>query len=218
MQDGVLNIAEDEPNVLCVDGRGEVVVERLLLLFPPLAAETLHQKILHILQVVRVARVLREVVLDGHRLHFLLQQVCLVEEEDNGDVGKDAVVDYGFEDVERLHQPVGLPVLHQHLVKLTRRDEEEDGGDTVKALEPPPPLRALAAHIHHLEGHIPNLKVVLMDALGGLSCQEDVLVSHYSYLWLLGFNGQTFSVAFYHGISQISSKAHYFTILDTLVY
>lgn len=72
--------------------------------------------------------------------------------------------------------PAG-PTTASHLVVLGGRDEEEDGGDGVEALEPAPPLRALAAHVHHFEGHVLDLEVVLVDALGGLPGQEDVLLA-----------------------------------------
>lgn len=48
MQDGVLDVAEDKSNVLCVNGGGEVVVQRLLLLVSTLVSETLHQELLHV--------------------------------------------------------------------------------------------------------------------------------------------------------------------------
>lgn len=70
-----------------------------------------------------------------------------------------------------------------HLVVLGGGDEEEDGGDGVEALEPAPPLRALAAHVHHFEGHVLDLEVVLVDALGGLPGQEDVLLAGEVALW-----------------------------------
>ena len=60
-----------------------------------------------------------KVVLERNALHLLLQQVRLVQEEDDRNVDEDAVVDDGLEDVERFTQPVGLPVLHQHLWKTS---------------------------------------------------------------------------------------------------
>lgn len=76
-----------------------------------------------------------------------------------------------------------------HLVVLGGGDEEEDGGDGVEALEPAPPLRALAAHVHHFEGHVLDLEVVLVDALGGLPGQEDVLLA--GEVALRGGGGET---------------------------
>lgn len=73
--------------------------------------------------------------------------------------------------------PMLLFILQPHLVVFRGWDEEEDGSDRVEALEPAPPLRALPANIHHLEGHVLDLKVVLMDALCGLSGQKDVLLA-----------------------------------------
>lgn len=44
----VLHVAEDQADVLRVDGRGEVVVQGLLLLVPAFATETVHQEFLHV--------------------------------------------------------------------------------------------------------------------------------------------------------------------------
>lgn len=118
MQDGVFDITEDEANVLCVDGGGEVMVKGLLLLFSTLVTEALDQELLHVLQIVGLPCELGEVVLDVHVLNFIFQQVCLIEEENDGDVGEDAVVDDSLEDIERLREPVGLTVFHEHLIVL----------------------------------------------------------------------------------------------------
>lgn len=174
LQDGVFNGVEDEADVLRVDGRGEVVEERLAAV-AALALEALHQVVLDILQPPRVPAEVREVLADAHLGHLFHQQVHLVEEQDYGDVGEQLVVDNGLENVHGLHQAVGVPVLHQHLVVLAGRDHEEDGGDAVEALEPFLPLRALAAHVHHLEGDLFDDEVMLHYALGGLPGQEDVL-------------------------------------------
>lgn len=115
VQDGVLDVAEHQPDVLSVDGRGEVVVEGLLLLLAALFAEAFYQEALDVCQARGVAREFREVVFDGRLFHLLLQEVRLVQEQDDGDVAEHPVVDNGLEDVERLAKPVGLPVLHQHL-------------------------------------------------------------------------------------------------------
>lgn len=115
MQDGVLDVAEHKPDVLSVDGCGEVVVQRLLLLLTALFAKTFHQEALDVCQACGVPQELWEVVLYGYLLHLFLQQVCLVQEQDDGDVAEHPIVDNGFKDVEGLAQPVGLPVFHQHL-------------------------------------------------------------------------------------------------------
>lgn len=100
MQDGVLDITKDQSNVLCVDGGGEVVVKRLLLLISALAPEALHQEFLHVIQFVRFACVIIKVVLDRDSLNLLLKQVCLIKEEDDRDFGENTIVDNGLEDVE----------------------------------------------------------------------------------------------------------------------
>ena len=174
LQDGVLDRVEDEADVLRVDGGGEVVEEGPAAV-PPSPVEALHQVGLHVLQPVRVALEVGEVLADADRSHLLHQQVHLVEEEDNGDVGEELVVGDGLEDVHGLHQAVGAPVLHQDLVVLAGRHHEQDGGDAVEALEPLLPLGALAAHVHHFEGDLLDDKVVLHDPLCSLPGQQDVL-------------------------------------------
>lgn len=50
VQNGVLDIPEHQPDVLSVDGCGEVVVQWLVLLLAALFAEALHQEALDICQ------------------------------------------------------------------------------------------------------------------------------------------------------------------------
>lgn len=140
MQDCVFDIPEDEADVIRVNGRGKMMVEGFHLLLAPLTTEAFHQELLYICQIVGLSSEVREIVTDGHSLYFLLQQICLIEEKNDGCFRKHAVVDDGVEYVERLHQPVGLTVFHKNLVKFARRRQEEHRSDTVKALEPSPPL------------------------------------------------------------------------------
>lgn len=111
LQDGVFDGVEHKADVLGVDGRGEVVEERLAAV-APLAVEALHQIGLHVLKSVRIAPEVWEVFPDAHLAHFLHQQVHLVEEENDGDVGEELVVYDGLKNVHGLHQAVGAPVLH----------------------------------------------------------------------------------------------------------
>lgn len=55
-----------------------------------------------------------EVLDDTDTPHLLHQQFCLV------------VFHNGLEDILELHQSVGWPVLHEHLVTLTRGQHEQD--------------------------------------------------------------------------------------------
>jgi hypothetical protein len=135
LQDRVLHSMKHEADVLGVYGGGEVV-EQGLAAVPALPVEALHQVALDVLQPVRVALEIWEVLLNAHRLHLLHQEVHLVEEEDDGDVEEELVVDDGLEDVHGLHQPVGAPVLHEDLVILARGHHEQDRCDAVEALEP----------------------------------------------------------------------------------
>lgn len=121
VEDGVLDVPEHQPDVLRVDGCGEVVVQGLLAGIAPLGPEAVHHERLDFRQAVLRPSVVRKIVLKWNALYLLLQQVCLVEEQDDRHVDKDTVVDDCFEDVKRFTQPISLPVLHQHLQQADTR-------------------------------------------------------------------------------------------------
>lgn len=75
---------------------------------------------LNILQPVRVSPELWKVLAYVDRADLLYQQVCFVEEEDDGDVEEELVVDDGLEYVHALHQAVCPSVLHQNLEAHTQ--------------------------------------------------------------------------------------------------
>jgi hypothetical protein len=73
--------------------------------------------------------------------------------------------------------PHHLLVLRQHQVIRAHGHAEDDGGHALEAVDPLLALGALAAHVHHLEGHVLDLKVILVDAFRGFPGQEDVLLA-----------------------------------------
>lgn len=176
LQDGVLHSMEHEADILSVYGGGEVVEERFAAV-SSLPVKALDQVALDVLQPVGVALEVGEVLLDADGLHLLHQEVHLIEEEDDGDVEEELVVNDCLEDVHGLDQPVGAPVLHEDLVVLTGRHHEQDRRDPVKALEPLLALRPLATHVHHLKGDFLNNKVMFHNALGGFPRQQNVLLT-----------------------------------------
>lgn len=115
MQDGVLDVSEHQPDVLRVDGCGEVVIQWLLGGVTSLGPEAFYHERLDVRQTVLWPIVVRKVVLKWNNLHLLFQQVSFVEEKDDGDVNKNTVVHNGLKYVKRFTQSIGLPVLHQHL-------------------------------------------------------------------------------------------------------
>lgn len=83
MQDGVLDVPEHQPDVLRVDGSGEVVVQGFQGGLSSFRPEALHHECLDFWQAVLWPGVVRKVVFEWNALHLLLQQVCLVEEEND---------------------------------------------------------------------------------------------------------------------------------------
>lgn len=76
---------------------------------------------LHVLQPARISPELGEVLADVDGPDLVHQQVGLVEEEDDGEVEEELVVDDGLKDVHALHQAVGAAVLHQDLQSTRSR-------------------------------------------------------------------------------------------------
>lgn len=98
MQYRVLDVVKHQLDVLRVDGCGVVVEQGLA----PLAAarvENAEQKRLDVLKVVGVTLEIWKVVGDFEAGNLIFQQVHLVQEEDDRNGHKAAVVDDGFKDV-----------------------------------------------------------------------------------------------------------------------
>ena len=69
-------------------------------------------------------KLVRKMILDAGNLNFLLQQVSLIEEENDGYICKRFVVDDGFENVTRLDQTICSPIFEERLVILAGGNEE----------------------------------------------------------------------------------------------
>lgn len=69
------------------------------------------------------------------------------------------------------------PAVRFHLVVFGGGNEKEDRGYGVETLEPAPSLRPLPPYVHHLEGNVLDLEVILVDAFSGFTSQQDVLLS-----------------------------------------
>ena len=127
--------------------------------------------------VIGATLVIREVVLHGADGQLLLEAVDLVEEENNRGLDEPAGVADRIEQSEGfLHTVDGL-VLEQQLVVLGDGDQEEDGGDILKAMNPLLTLRSLATHVEHAVGQIANNEGSLGDTSGLDTRAENILVS-----------------------------------------
>lgn len=71
VEDGVFDVPEHQPDVLSVDGRGEVVVQELLGGVAPLGAETVHHEALDVWQAVLRPGVVGKIVLELNGFHLL---------------------------------------------------------------------------------------------------------------------------------------------------
>lgn len=125
-------------------------------------------KLLDSEKVMRVTLEIVEIVCYRNFADLLLQKVRFVEKQNDGNVEKVFIFDNCFEDAHGFDEPIGLSILHQHLVIFTGRYEEQDGRHAVKALKPLCALRPLATDVYKLEGDLLYDRVILHNALGGL--------------------------------------------------
>ncbi len=99
-----------------------------------------------------VVLVLGKVVFNfGAPFNLLLENVLLVEEENEARVDQVLAEPDVLKELEALLQSVLVAVLAQFTVKARGVDDEENGGDAVKDLNPLASLTALTANIKHPE-------------------------------------------------------------------
>lgn len=174
MEDGVPYCLKHISDVVRVHSGREIVEQRLAAVPAP-HVKHLEDKVLDVLQAVRIALEVGKVVLNADMFDLLLQQVRFVQEEDDGDGGEALVVDDGVKDVAGLDEAVGDAVLHEDLVELAGRRQEQDGCHALEALKPLLPLRPLAADVDEAEGHVPDVDDVFLEGLGGLAGVQDII-------------------------------------------
>ena len=142
-------------NVLGVNGGGEVV-EQWASAYQPALIEQLQFKLLNVAEPSCVTGKCRKVVADVGNMHLFGQQISLVQEENYGDVREGFVVDDRVENVARLHETICATVFKQDLIIFTRRCEEENRSNIVKALIPTLSLRTLPSDINKTERYTMN--------------------------------------------------------------
>ena len=98
----------------------------------------------------------REVMMYVTVMNFLDKEVYLVEEQNDWYSLKYPVVDDGVKNVPWLLNPVGLPVLQQHLIILRGGGHEKDARHWLETLEPFLSLRPLTSNINKKERHSEN--------------------------------------------------------------
>lgn len=125
-----------------------------------------------------VACIAREIVLQLRFLRhdLLLEQVLFVEEENNGDGFKEAVLPDYSEEIQRFFEPVGVDVLSEYKVVAAARDDEDDGCHIVEALDPLPPFVSLTTHVEHMELDFVDLELRLNNSTRQDTTAQQVLV------------------------------------------
>jgi len=86
--------------------------------------------------VVVATLIVREVISKGRMREFLGEEIDLVQEQDDGGLDKPPGVANGIEKGESLLHTINALIFVEDLVVLGEGDEEHEGGDILKAMNP----------------------------------------------------------------------------------
>ena len=115
---------------------------------------------------VQLAFIIREIVLHGGHWEFLLKPVDLVQKQDDRGLDKPSGVADGVKEGESfLHSIDGL-VFKEQLVVLGDGNEEKDGRDVLKAVNPFLTLGSLTSDIEHAVGKLADDESSFSNASG----------------------------------------------------
>lgn len=113
--------------------------------------------------VVVTTLVVGEVVLHGADGKLLLESIDLVEEQNDRSLDEPSRVADRIEERKRLLHAVDSLVLKQQLVVLGNGNQEENGSNILKAVDPLLPLGALTTDVEHAIGKVADDKGRLSD-------------------------------------------------------
>ena len=125
---------------------------------------------------IELAFVVREVILHRRNRQLLLKSIDLVQEQDNGGLDEPPGIADGVEQGESLLHTVDGFIFEQELIVLGYGDEEEDGSDVLKAVDPLLTFRSLTSDIEHAVCKLANDKSSLRNACSLYSRSKYVLV------------------------------------------
>lgn len=109
-QYGIFNNVKNYFDVSSVRCCGEVAIE-LLALVLSYGVKHDHEVFLHFRQLVRIALEIGKVIPNGLVLDLFSEKICLVEEQDDRDAAKTAIVDNRVEDIDTLYDSICHAIL-----------------------------------------------------------------------------------------------------------
>lgn len=138
MNDNIIDSLHDETNLLGIGGTGVVCIDGLCFVLvkldkPILKVGTGSLKIIPALIIVVV-------ILDGHLVDLVLEEIDLVEEEDDGSLYEPPTIADRVKEGEGFDHSINVAILDQFLVVLAQGDQKDDCRDIFKAVDPLFPL------------------------------------------------------------------------------
>ena len=115
---------------------------------------------------VKLAFIIREIVLHGGDGEFLLESVDLVQEQDDRSLDEPSRVADGIKKSKSLLHPVDCFIFEEELIILRYGHEKEDSRNILKAMNPLLPLGSLTTNIKHAVGELADDECGLSDTSG----------------------------------------------------
>lgn len=125
---------------------------------------------------IQLAFIIREIVLHRGDREFLLKPVDLVQKQDDRGLDKPSGVADRVKECESFLHSVDGFVFEEQLIVLGDGNEEKDGGDVLKAVDPFLPLGSLTSDIEHAVGKLADDESSLSNTSGLHSRSQNILV------------------------------------------
>lgn len=175
MQDDILNGVENETNVVCVCGAGDVWVH-LLLVWGLVEVHKATLDKLCSLIVVESTIKLREANVQIDLFDLVSEEVALVQEENERNRREPSGIANLVKELERFMHSINGLVLVKLEIVLAHGYAKDHGGNVLEAVNPLLSLRPLATNIHHPELCVLDFEIDFRDSRRLSSSPQNVLL------------------------------------------
>lgn len=174
LDNDIIDSRHDKPYLGGIGGAGEVGINLLRLVL--VQGNESVQDIVAGRGIIRSTFIIREIVLHRGDREFLLKPVDLVQKQDDRGLDKPSGVADRVKECESFLHSVDGFVFEEQLIVLGDGNEEKDGGDVLKAVDPFLPLGSLTSDIEHAVGKLADDESSLSNTSGLHSRSQNILV------------------------------------------
>lgn len=174
LNDDIINSSHDETDLRGISSTGEMGIDLLGLVL--IQTDESVEDIITSQSIIVTTLVIREVVLHGADGELGLETINLVQEQDNRGLDEPSRIADGIEQGQGFLHTVDRLIFEKELIVLGNGNQEEDGGDILKAMNPLLSFGTLSTHIEHAVCEVANDERRLGDTSGLDTRSEDILI------------------------------------------